>query len=142
VVWDREGEEGMRVIQRKGKGRRKGREGEGKGGREGKGREGKGREGKGGEEGRRRKMTWPPQKKIPGSATGQSSEQFEYMQQALGRRSVEESYARYIHSRLGRYRSIWIECMPVSVKMLITLAKDYSHIGDNISFLSHFFCSR
>jgi hypothetical protein len=37
VVWDREGEEGMRVIQRKGKGR------EGKGG---KGREGKGREGR------------------------------------------------------------------------------------------------
>jgi hypothetical protein len=34
VVWDREGEEGMRVIQRKGKGRE--------------GREGKGREGKGG----------------------------------------------------------------------------------------------
>jgi hypothetical protein len=36
VVWDREGEEGMRVIQRKGKGGRKGREGkgrEGKGGR-------------------------------------------------------------------------------------------------------------
>jgi hypothetical protein len=52
VVWDREGEEGMRVIQRKGKGR-----------------EGKGREGKGGEEERRRKMTWPPQRKIPGSAT-------------------------------------------------------------------------
>jgi hypothetical protein len=50
VVWDREGEEGMRVIQRKGRGR------------EGKGREGKGREGKGGEEGRRRKMTWPPKK--------------------------------------------------------------------------------
>jgi hypothetical protein len=47
VVWDREGEEGMRVIQRKGKGRE---------------------EGKGGEEGRRRKMTWPP-RKIPGSAT-------------------------------------------------------------------------
>jgi hypothetical protein len=41
VVWDREGEEGMRVIQRKGKGRE----------------EGKGREGKGGEEERRRKMT-------------------------------------------------------------------------------------
>jgi hypothetical protein len=61
VVWDREGEEGMRVIQRKGKGRegRKGREGKG---REGKGREGKGREGKGGEEGRRRKMTWPAKK--------------------------------------------------------------------------------
>ena len=39
VVWDREG---MRVIQRKGKGR---------------------------EEGRRRKMTWPPPRKIPGSAT-------------------------------------------------------------------------
>jgi hypothetical protein len=37
VVWDREGEEGMRVIQRKGKGR---------------GREGKGREGKGRKEGR------------------------------------------------------------------------------------------
>jgi hypothetical protein len=36
VVWDREGEEGMRVIQRKGKGREEGRE-------EGKGREGKGR---------------------------------------------------------------------------------------------------
>jgi hypothetical protein len=35
VVWDREGEEGMRVIQRKGKGRE-----------EGKGREGKGREGR------------------------------------------------------------------------------------------------
>jgi hypothetical protein len=47
VVWDREGEEGMRVIQRKGKGRE---------------------EGRGGEEGRRRKMTWPP-RKIPGSAT-------------------------------------------------------------------------
>jgi hypothetical protein len=46
VVWDREGEEGMRVIQRKGKGR-------------------EGREGRGG---RRRKMTWPP-RKIPGSAT-------------------------------------------------------------------------
>jgi hypothetical protein len=44
VVWDREGEEGVRVIQRKGKGREEGRE------------EGKGREG------RRRKMTWPPQK--------------------------------------------------------------------------------
>jgi hypothetical protein len=42
VVWDREGDEGMRVIQRKGKGR----------------------EGKGGEEGRRRKMTWPPQEKF------------------------------------------------------------------------------
>jgi hypothetical protein len=40
VVWDREGEEGTRVIQRKGKGRE----------------EGKGREGKGGEEGRRRKI--------------------------------------------------------------------------------------
>jgi hypothetical protein len=48
VVWDRDGQEGMRVIQRKGKGR-----------------EGKGREGKGG---RRRKMIWPP-RKIPGSAT-------------------------------------------------------------------------
>jgi hypothetical protein len=35
VVWDREGEEGTRVIQRKGR---------------------KGREGKGGEEGRRRKI--------------------------------------------------------------------------------------
>jgi hypothetical protein len=46
VVWDREGEEGMRVIQRKGKGRE----------------EGKGTEGKGGEE-ERRKMTWPPPKK-------------------------------------------------------------------------------
>jgi hypothetical protein len=45
VVWDREGEEGMRVIQRKGKGREEGRE------------EGKGREG------RRRKMTWPPPQK-------------------------------------------------------------------------------
>jgi hypothetical protein len=44
VVWDREGEEGMRVIQRKF--------------REGKG----GREGSGGEEGRRRKMNWPPKK--------------------------------------------------------------------------------
>jgi hypothetical protein len=33
VVWDREGEEGMRVIQRKGKGREEGREEkEGKGG--------------------------------------------------------------------------------------------------------------
>jgi hypothetical protein len=51
VVWDREGEEGMRVIQRKGKGRE-----------EGKGR----REGRGG----RRRMTWPtPPQKIPGSAT-------------------------------------------------------------------------
>jgi hypothetical protein len=38
VVWDREGEEGMRVIQRKGKEREEGREGK----------EGKGREGKGG----------------------------------------------------------------------------------------------
>jgi hypothetical protein len=37
VVWDREGEEGMRVIQRKGKG---GRKGKGRKGREGKGREG------------------------------------------------------------------------------------------------------
>jgi hypothetical protein len=46
VVWDREGEEGMRVIQRKGKGREEGKGREGKG-REGKGREGKGREGKG-----------------------------------------------------------------------------------------------
>jgi hypothetical protein len=45
VVWDREGEEGMRVIQRKGVGRE----------------EGKGREGKGREEGRR-KMTWRPPK--------------------------------------------------------------------------------
>jgi hypothetical protein len=45
VVWDREGEEGMRVIQRKGMGR-----------------EEKGREG------RRKEMTWPPNK-IPGSAT-------------------------------------------------------------------------
>jgi hypothetical protein len=35
VVWDREGKQGMRVIQRKGKGR------EGKGGRQGKGREGR-----------------------------------------------------------------------------------------------------
>jgi hypothetical protein len=42
VVWDREGEEGMRVIQRKGKGR-----------------EGR----KGGEE-ERRKMTWPPKEKF------------------------------------------------------------------------------
>jgi hypothetical protein len=49
VAWVREGEEGMRVIQRKGKGREEGRE-----------------------EGRRRKMTWPPQK-IPGSATGKRS---------------------------------------------------------------------
>jgi hypothetical protein len=48
VVWDREGEEGMRVIQRKGKG--------------GKGKEGKGKEGS------RKEMTWPPNK-IPGSAT-------------------------------------------------------------------------
>jgi hypothetical protein len=40
VVWDREGEEGMRVIQRKGKVREEGK------GREGKGREGKGREGR------------------------------------------------------------------------------------------------
>jgi hypothetical protein len=46
VVWDREGEEGVRVIQRKGKGREEGKR-----------------------EGRRRKMTWPPPKKIPGSAT-------------------------------------------------------------------------
>jgi hypothetical protein len=52
VVWDREGEEGMRVIQRiQGKGR-------GKRGRR------KGREGRGREEGRRREMTWPPQKKF------------------------------------------------------------------------------
>jgi hypothetical protein len=52
VVWDREGEEGMRVMQRKGKGREEGKAGEkgrqegkgweGKGGREGKGREGRG----------------------------------------------------------------------------------------------------
>jgi hypothetical protein len=47
VVWDREGEERMRVIQRKGKGRE----------------EGKGREGKGREKGRRRKMTCPPPQK-------------------------------------------------------------------------------
>jgi hypothetical protein len=46
VVWDREGEEGMRVIQRKGMGR----------------------EEKGRKEGRRKEMTWPPNK-IPGSAT-------------------------------------------------------------------------
>jgi hypothetical protein len=45
VVWDREGEEGIRVIQRKGMGR------EEKGRKEGK------------------EMTWPPNK-IPGSATG------------------------------------------------------------------------
>jgi hypothetical protein len=37
VVWDREGEEGMRVIQRKGKGREEGKR-EGKGGEEGGGR--------------------------------------------------------------------------------------------------------
>jgi hypothetical protein len=50
VVWDREGEEGMRVIQRKGMGWE---------GKEGKGREGKGRkEGrKEGKEEGRRKMT-------------------------------------------------------------------------------------
>jgi hypothetical protein len=46
VVWDREGEEGMRVIQRKGMGR----------------------EEKGRKEGSRKEMTWPPNK-IPGSAT-------------------------------------------------------------------------
>jgi hypothetical protein len=33
VVWDREEEEGMRVIQRKGKGREEGREGKGREGR-------------------------------------------------------------------------------------------------------------
>jgi hypothetical protein len=50
VVWEREGEEGMRVIQRKGKGMGRG---------------------KGGREGRRSKMTCPPpKKKNPGSATG------------------------------------------------------------------------
>jgi hypothetical protein len=32
VVWDREGEEGMRVIQRKGKGREEGKGREGRGG--------------------------------------------------------------------------------------------------------------
>jgi hypothetical protein len=66
VVWDREGEEGMRVIQRKGKGRE-----EGKKGREGRGGEGGRKEGR---KERRRKMTWPPRyqkKKIPGSATAQ-----------------------------------------------------------------------
>jgi hypothetical protein len=47
VVWDREGEEGMRVIQRKGKGR-----------------EGRGREGRKGGEEERRKMTWPPKEKF------------------------------------------------------------------------------
>jgi hypothetical protein len=52
VVWDREGEEGTRVIQRKGKGRE----------------EGKGREGRGGRKEEEEDMTWPP-KKIPGSAT-------------------------------------------------------------------------
>jgi hypothetical protein len=40
VVWDREGEEGMRVIQRKGMGR----------------------EDKGRKEGRRKEMTWPQTK--------------------------------------------------------------------------------
>jgi hypothetical protein len=54
VVWDREGEEGMRVIQRKGKGR------EGR-----KGREGKGREGRKEEE----DDLLPLPRKIPGSAT-------------------------------------------------------------------------
>jgi hypothetical protein len=63
VVWDREGEEGMRVIQRKGKGRE-----------EGKGREGRGGEGRGGEEGRKEgreeeEDDLAPPKKIPGSAT-------------------------------------------------------------------------
>jgi hypothetical protein len=52
VVWDREGEEGMRVIQRKGKGRR---------------------EGKGGEEGRKEEEDDLAPQKIPGSATGSSS---------------------------------------------------------------------
>jgi hypothetical protein len=55
VIWDREGEEGTRVIQRKGKGR-EGRE-------EGKGREGKGREGRGGRK-EEEDMTWPPPKKF------------------------------------------------------------------------------
>jgi hypothetical protein len=52
VVWDREGEEGMRVIRRKGKGREEGREGKG--------------EGKGG---RKEEDDLAPPKKIPGSAT-------------------------------------------------------------------------
>jgi hypothetical protein len=47
MVWDREGEEGMRVIQREGMGRE----------------EGKGREG------RRKEMTWSPNI-ITGSAAG------------------------------------------------------------------------
>jgi hypothetical protein len=49
VVWDREGEEGVRVIQRKGMGRRKGREG--RGGR------------------KEEEDDLVPSKKIPGSAT-------------------------------------------------------------------------
>jgi hypothetical protein len=59
VLWDREGEEGMRVIQRKGKGgREEGRGGEGRGGRK----EGRKKE-------REEEDDLAPPKKIPGSAT-------------------------------------------------------------------------
>jgi hypothetical protein len=51
VVWDREGDERMRVIQRKGKGRE----------------EGKGREGRGGR--KEEEDDLAPPRKIPGSAT-------------------------------------------------------------------------
>jgi hypothetical protein len=58
VVWDREGEEGMRVIQRKGKGT----EGEGR-------------------EGRKEEDDLAPPKKIPGSATARDFRVLKFFKQ-------------------------------------------------------------